>query len=356
MRHCSGERGWRPPELFNCTTASFVQLKAAVGTGVRAGPPEGWASGRPGPYGQTQGVAQGPAPLSPQEPALCLGLRTPSPQGRAPALPSPPFSDASHALASSTWCIFSSCFLARRTLLFCTSYHQSSFVCFLGVSSSFLTRQFPRESGGFLSRKDPRQPHSRFADIAFALSFQKEKLSRNETRMDGAGSLRLAKALRNATQHTATLFGHDLRTAYQLLAHVLQHESGRQGFELAATQDADFHQVRGSRQVASRGAPDVRDKPGAQVPCRGSGDGRSPARLEGSPHPASSRQNRFSSASQADPGAWAFQSRPEGVSRWGLFPLLHLCKQTFPPWFLGWGPRAPMINPASTPFCPTPFT
>ncbi|KAK1327627.1 hypothetical protein QTO34_012916 [Cnephaeus nilssonii] len=69
-----------------------------------------------------------------------------------------------------------------------------------------------------------------------------EKLSRNETRMDGPGALRLAKALRNATRHSATLFGQDVRSASQLLARVLRHESGRQGFELAATRDADFHQ------------------------------------------------------------------------------------------------------------------
>lgn len=63
--------------------------------------------------------------------------------------------------------------------------------------------------------------------------------------MDGAGALRLVRALRNATQHTGTLFGNDVRTAYQLLGHVLQHESWQQGFDLAATQDADFHEVGG---------------------------------------------------------------------------------------------------------------
>ena len=31
VRHCSGEKGWLPPELFNCTTVSFVELKAMVG-------------------------------------------------------------------------------------------------------------------------------------------------------------------------------------------------------------------------------------------------------------------------------------------------------------------------------------
>ncbi|XP_057596824.1 cadherin EGF LAG seven-pass G-type receptor 1 isoform X3 [Hippopotamus amphibius kiboko] len=74
------------------------------------------------------------------------------------------------------------------------------------------------------------------------LKAMNEKLSRNETRMDGDRSLRLARALRNATRHTDALFGNDVRTAYQLLGRVLLHESGQQGFELAATRDADFHE------------------------------------------------------------------------------------------------------------------
>ncbi|XP_053440843.1 cadherin EGF LAG seven-pass G-type receptor 1 isoform X3 [Nycticebus coucang] len=69
-----------------------------------------------------------------------------------------------------------------------------------------------------------------------------DKLSRNKTQLDGAGALRLVKALRNATQHTDALFGTDVRTAYRLLAQVLQHESQQQGFDLAATQDANFHE------------------------------------------------------------------------------------------------------------------
>ncbi|XP_023487107.1 cadherin EGF LAG seven-pass G-type receptor 1 isoform X2 [Equus caballus] len=74
------------------------------------------------------------------------------------------------------------------------------------------------------------------------LKAMNEKLSRNETRMDGDGSLRLARALRNATRHTDVPFGNDVRTAYQLLGRVLQHESGQQGFDLAATRDANFHE------------------------------------------------------------------------------------------------------------------
>ncbi|XP_012927900.2 cadherin EGF LAG seven-pass G-type receptor 1 isoform X1 [Heterocephalus glaber] len=74
------------------------------------------------------------------------------------------------------------------------------------------------------------------------LKVTNEKLSRNESRMDGDQALRLVKVLRNATRLGGSLFGNDVRTAYQLLARVLQHESGQQGFDLAATRDADFHE------------------------------------------------------------------------------------------------------------------
>lgn len=61
--------------------------------------------------------------------------------------------------------------------------------------------------------------------------------------MDGSRALQLARALHNATRHTGTLLGGDVLAAYQLLSRVLQHQSSRQGFELAATQDAHFHEV-----------------------------------------------------------------------------------------------------------------
>ncbi|XP_023558333.1 cadherin EGF LAG seven-pass G-type receptor 1 isoform X2 [Octodon degus] len=74
------------------------------------------------------------------------------------------------------------------------------------------------------------------------LKVMNEKLGRNESRMDGDQALRLAKSLRNATRPGGVLFGNDVRTAYQLLARVLQHESHQQGFDLAATREADFHE------------------------------------------------------------------------------------------------------------------
>nr|KAF6277507.1 cadherin EGF LAG seven-pass G-type receptor 1 [Pipistrellus kuhlii] len=74
------------------------------------------------------------------------------------------------------------------------------------------------------------------------LGAESEKLSRNESRLDGPGALRLARALGNATRQAAALSGQDVRTAARLLALLLRRESGRQGFELAATRDAGFHQ------------------------------------------------------------------------------------------------------------------
>lgn len=101
--------------------------------------------------------------------------------------------------------------------------------------------------------------------------------------MDGDGSLRLARALRNATRHTDVPFGNDVRTAYQLLGRVLQHESGQQGFDLAATRDANFHEVGGRGQVAPGGSlacpgpsrelrhlQGLGGQPGASLGCEGS--------------------------------------------------------------------------------------
>lgn len=117
-------------------------------------------------------------------------------------------------------------------------------IWFLGFSSSCPKRKFLPERNRFLNHGKEQSSRGRCANVSCAAPSQNEKLSRNETQMDSDRSLRLAKALRNATQHTGPLFGNDVRTAYQLLARVLLHESGRQGFELAATRDADFHQVR----------------------------------------------------------------------------------------------------------------
>lgn len=49
--------------------------------------------------------------------------------------------------------------------------------------------------------------------------------------------------LQNATLHTRSFHGNDVRTAYQLILRVLQYESQQEGFDLAATHDVEFNQV-----------------------------------------------------------------------------------------------------------------
>ncbi|EMP25868.1 Cadherin EGF LAG seven-pass G-type receptor 2 [Chelonia mydas] len=67
-----------------------------------------------------------------------------------------------------------------------------------------------------------------------------ERLLRNESLLDLGLAQRVALQLHNATQHTTSYFGSDVRVAYQLCARLLQHESHQQGFGLAATQDVHF--------------------------------------------------------------------------------------------------------------------
>lgn len=83
--------------------------------------------------------------------------------------------------------------------------------------------------------------------IGFFLPFyliQNEKLHHNETRLDGDKTIRIVRALQNATKYTHSLYGNDVRTAYQIMIRVLQYESQQQGFDLAATRDVEFNEVR----------------------------------------------------------------------------------------------------------------
>nr|XP_032655516.1 cadherin EGF LAG seven-pass G-type receptor 2 [Chelonoidis abingdonii] len=67
-----------------------------------------------------------------------------------------------------------------------------------------------------------------------------ERLLRNESLLDPGLVQWAALQLHNATQHTTSYFGSDVRVAYQLCTRLLQHESHQQGFGLAATQDVHF--------------------------------------------------------------------------------------------------------------------
>ncbi|XP_069833172.1 cadherin EGF LAG seven-pass G-type receptor 1 isoform X2 [Dendropsophus ebraccatus] len=69
-----------------------------------------------------------------------------------------------------------------------------------------------------------------------------EKLHRNETVLDGVKSIEIARFLQNATNHTKSFYGNDIRTSYQMLVRVLQYESQQQGFDLAATRDVEFNE------------------------------------------------------------------------------------------------------------------
>uniref|UniRef100_A0A8B9S3C2 Cadherin EGF LAG seven-pass G-type receptor 1 n=1 Tax=Apteryx owenii TaxID=8824 RepID=A0A8B9S3C2_APTOW len=74
------------------------------------------------------------------------------------------------------------------------------------------------------------------------LKTMNEKLYRNETKLDGGKTIRIVKVLQNATKYTRSLYGNDVRTAYQMMIRVLQYESRQQGFDLAATRDVEFNE------------------------------------------------------------------------------------------------------------------
>ncbi|XP_064362170.1 cadherin EGF LAG seven-pass G-type receptor 1 isoform X6 [Dromaius novaehollandiae] len=74
------------------------------------------------------------------------------------------------------------------------------------------------------------------------LKVMNEKLYRNETKLDGDKTIWIVKVLQNATKYTSTLYGNDVRTAYQMMIRVLQYESRQQGFDLAATRDVEFNE------------------------------------------------------------------------------------------------------------------
>ncbi|XP_048865233.1 cadherin EGF LAG seven-pass G-type receptor 1-like isoform X2 [Brienomyrus brachyistius] len=79
--------------------------------------------------------------------------------------------------------------------------------------------------------------------MAFSqLKILNEELHRNESLMDSEKSKSIARMLQNATEHVRRFYGNDVRTAYQLILRVLRYENQQQGFDLAATRDAQFSQ------------------------------------------------------------------------------------------------------------------
>uniref|UniRef100_A0A8B9LAZ8 Cadherin, EGF LAG seven-pass G-type receptor 2 n=1 Tax=Astyanax mexicanus TaxID=7994 RepID=A0A8B9LAZ8_ASTMX len=70
-----------------------------------------------------------------------------------------------------------------------------------------------------------------------------EQVGRNLSVLDSSNVQQTAALLFNATLHTHSYYGSDVKVAYRLTQGLLQHESNQQGFSLAATQDVHFNEV-----------------------------------------------------------------------------------------------------------------
>uniref|UniRef100_A0A7N6BVK9 Cadherin EGF LAG seven-pass G-type receptor 1a n=1 Tax=Anabas testudineus TaxID=64144 RepID=A0A7N6BVK9_ANATE len=69
-----------------------------------------------------------------------------------------------------------------------------------------------------------------------------EELRRNSSRMDSERSKTIVRLLHDATNNTPHYYGNDVKTAAQLLNHVLLYESRQAGFDLTAMRDAEFNE------------------------------------------------------------------------------------------------------------------
>ncbi|XP_017285390.1 cadherin EGF LAG seven-pass G-type receptor 1 isoform X2 [Kryptolebias marmoratus] len=69
-----------------------------------------------------------------------------------------------------------------------------------------------------------------------------EDLRRNGSRMDSEQSKAIVRLLHGATDKKPHFFGNDVKTAAQLLSHVLRYESQQSGFDLSAAKDVEFNE------------------------------------------------------------------------------------------------------------------
>lgn len=69
-----------------------------------------------------------------------------------------------------------------------------------------------------------------------------EDLRRNSSRMDSEHSKTIVRLLHSATDNIQRYYGNDVKTAAQLLNHVLLYESRQEGFDLTAMRDAKFNE------------------------------------------------------------------------------------------------------------------
>ncbi|XP_076877652.1 cadherin EGF LAG seven-pass G-type receptor 1 isoform X2 [Brachyhypopomus gauderio] len=80
--------------------------------------------------------------------------------------------------------------------------------------------------------------------LSFArLRKENEELRANSSRLDGGQARELVAWLGAvASEPAGSVYSSDVRTAYELMSSILQHESLQQGFDLAATHDSSFNQ------------------------------------------------------------------------------------------------------------------
>ncbi len=67
---------------------------------------------------------------------------------------------------------------------------------------------------------------------------------RNASLMDSGNVQQTAALLCNATKNARKFYGSDVKIVYHLTRAILQHESSQEGFNLTATQDVLFNEVR----------------------------------------------------------------------------------------------------------------
>lgn len=86
--------------------------------------------------------------------------------------------------------------------------------------------------------------------ISFTPPFlQSDRFYHNASLLDSGHVQQTAAMLANATLHTEKYYGSDVKVAYRLMESLLQHESNQQGFNLTATQDVHFTEVKPDAQT-----------------------------------------------------------------------------------------------------------
>uniref|UniRef100_A0A7N8WLB3 Cadherin EGF LAG seven-pass G-type receptor 1a n=1 Tax=Mastacembelus armatus TaxID=205130 RepID=A0A7N8WLB3_9TELE len=99
--------------------------------------------------------------------------------------------------------------------------------------------------GGVIGRQCNRCDNP-FAEISSSIVFEPEAntlgLNFSNSRMDSERSKIIVRMLHSATNNTPHYYGNDVKTAAQLLNHVLQYESQQAGFDLTAMRDAEFNE------------------------------------------------------------------------------------------------------------------